>query len=102
MPRATLEIDGIAMNQAAHMGGELVLSSGGVATIATKATGLPSDARLVLVAHGLDTGEVSRTLHAQTVTVQLVSGATSGYIRPEARDKDGKLLILGNPIYIRR
>jgi hypothetical protein len=110
LPGATLEIKALAGKQDVEMGGEVRLAEDESAFIDIISANIPADARLTLVSANLVATQPTRVpaprndlLHRMdSFSVKLAEGAVSGYIRPEIRDASGKLLLLGNPIYVRR
>jgi|JI10StandDraft_1071094.scaffolds.fasta_scaffold37425_2 hypothetical protein len=104
LPAAKLETSAHAGQQTISMGGQLILASDDRATLDTTTMGLPPGATLTLIANNLviNGAATSQLDNAPSqVSLTLTPGATSAYIRPEIRDAAGKILLIGNPIYIR-
>ncbi len=101
LPGARLDLIASATNESASMGGELVLSAGEHATIAAPTRGLPPGARVEWISHGLIVGTPFDPAAAQAKLVHLEDGHAFGWIRVNVRDAEGKLLLIGNPIYVR-
>ncbi|MDP3495015.1 MAG: CehA/McbA family metallohydrolase, partial [Hyphomonadaceae bacterium] len=107
-PGATLDIDAAAGSQRATMGGALQLGAGETGALIVTTSNVPVRTRFTFVSENLavhDSNPVPAPPNsgqkASQVRFTLNPGATFGYIRPEVRDEGGKLLLLGNPIYIR-
>jgi hypothetical protein len=83
---------------AVAMGGTLHLAPGSQAALLITLDGAP-EAAIELVAHNLD---VVQGADPHTAQITLASGAANGWIRANARDTAGKLILLGNPIYVTR
>ncbi len=104
LPAAKLETSARGGQQTISMGGQLTLAPDDRATLDTTTTGLPANATLTLIANNLviNGAATSQLDNAPSqVSLTLTPGATSAYIRPEIRDAAGKILLIGNPIYIR-
>ncbi len=104
LPAAKLETSAHAGQQSISMGGQLTIAPDTPATLDTTTAGLPPGATLTLIANNLAiNGAATSQLDnaPNQVSFQLAPGAPSAYIRPEIRDAAGKILLLGNPIYIR-
>jgi len=99
---ARLDMIAHATNTSASMGGELVLTAGEHATVAAPTNRLPPGARVEWISHGLVVDVPSDPAASQAKVVHLEDGKSHGWIRVNVRDADGKLLLIGNPIYIRR
>lgn len=110
MPGATLEIDAYLDRQSVDMGGELRLPDGKSSILSITIGGMPGN---VTLSFGSDNVVLTnRTQVAPppsrqdmkfvVASASLTPGADHGYIRPEVRGADGKLLLLGNPIYFLR
>lgn len=102
LPGATLDIIAHATNKSASMGGELVLTTGERATIAAPTSRLPPGARVEWISSGLVVGVPSDPAASQAKLVHLEEGKSHGWIRVNVRDAEGKLLLIGNPIYLRQ
>ena len=110
LPTATLEIKALVDRQTTDMGGEIKLADNRSAFIDVVTTNLPANAKVSVVPFNVAITQPTQlpapgnsNKRLVSFTAKLSPGATSGYIRPEVRDPDGKLLLLlGNPIYIRR
>ena len=107
LPGATLDMEAEAGAKSVPMGGELGLGPGETARVVITRLNLPRDSELVLSTNNLDISDhvalespVASRSRIQ-VMATLKPGATAGYVRPEIRDAAGKLLMLGNPIYVR-
>jgi hypothetical protein len=102
LPGARLDMIAHATNKSASMGGELVLPAGEHATVAAPTRALPPSAKVEWVSHGLVVGVPSDPAASEAKLVHLEDGHAFGWIRVTVRDADGKLLLIGNPIYFRR
>jgi hypothetical protein len=104
LPDATLDLAATAGPQTAHMGGAITLGPNETMTVDAITSGLPDGAMLTFIGDNIAIdGQPTARLDnvAKQVRVTLQPGATSGYIRPEIRDRDRKILLIGNPIYVR-
>lgn len=108
LPDTTLEMSAVGNGQVAEMGGEIRHLPGQYATLTVTLTGAPQGAKVgfaagdVVIEKPVSGRPTNRPdLLNLTATAQLLPGAAHGYIRPEVRSADGKLLLLGNPIYFR-
>ena len=104
LPGATLDLAGHAGLQTTRMGGSILLGPGEAMTVDAITSGLPDGAMLTYIGDNiaLDGQPTPRFDNApKQVRITLQAGAKSGYIRPEIRDRDRKVLLIGNPIYIR-
>ncbi|MEQ1785342.1 MAG: PHP domain-containing protein, partial [Hyphomonadaceae bacterium] len=73
------------------------------AGITVTTANVPGETRVEIVADGLDTEAGAMALGpAPSFKVKLASGASRGWVRVNIRDASGKLLLLGNPIYVTR
>lgn len=108
LPGANLEMRTLVSK--VHMGGVSTFQDGDSQTINVSFDNAPADARLTLIWDGIAVEDVTRIQPTSSnpdlqfffVEVQAKPGADHGYIRAEIRDAEGKLLLLGNPIYFRR
>ncbi len=101
LPGARLDMIAHATNRSASMGGELVLAAGEPATVAAPTTRLLPGAKVEWISHGLVVGIPSDPAASQAKLVRLEEGKSHGWIRVNVRDAEGKLLLIGNPIYFR-
>ncbi len=108
LPGAVLDMQANVGARSAWMGGDMQLSTGEVAGVTVTTANVPGDTKLDIVADGLEmeTGTMalgpSLSFPAHTFKVKLASGAARGWVRVNIRSVDGKLLLLGNPIYFTR
>ena len=109
LPDAGLDMQAFGNGGVAVMGGEIsVQDSGAIMDVLVR--GVPSGSRVALVAANVTFTEPKPAppmpAHPGYIPMhfgaRLDPGADSGYIRPEIRGADGKLLLLGNPIYVVR
>ncbi len=98
LPGARLDMRGEAAGQGVNMGGALALKPGEHARITALTSNIPAGASIETVGYNLD---VAATSDPQITDVALTTDAKSGWLRLNIRDAAGKLLLLGNPIYIR-
>jgi hypothetical protein len=100
LPTATLDM---TAQSGASMGDQITLQAGERTTVSVAARNTPTGAQLEIVAHNLDVAEAPASPAGDQIRqVSLANGASSGWVRANVRDAAGKLLLLGNPIYIRR
>jgi hypothetical protein len=99
-PGAVLDAEGRAGAQSVKMGGVLVLRPDEQAHFIAAATGVKGS--IAIVSHNLTTTESDSRPPSQTgAVIRLRPGAAFGWVRAEVRDAGGKLVLLGNPIYVR-
>jgi len=96
---ATLDIRAEGAGRTAMMGGELVLSGADAANVHVTTTNLPAGAAVELATFGLDVVQVQ---NEPVYRVVFTDGAARGWVRANVRDASGKLLLLGNPVYLVR
>ena len=108
MPGAILDVEAAAGTQRAVMGGELQLAEGETGAIVVSTSDVPVRARFAFVSENLTVQDANPVptpagyvRSASQVRFTLKPGSAFGYIRPEVRDETDKLLLLGNPIYVR-
>jgi hypothetical protein len=101
LPGARLDMKASATNKSVAMGGELALSAAENATIAASTNALPPGARVEWISNGLVVSIPSDPAASEAKLVQLATDSRHGWIRVNIRDVDGKLLLIGNPIYFR-
>lgn len=101
LPDAKLDMKAVATNRSVSMGGELVLRPNENATIAASTNALPPGARTEWISSGLVVGIPSDPAASEARLVQLEDGRRRSWIRVNIRDVDGKLLLIGNPVYVR-
>lgn len=101
LPGAGLDMQASATNESASMGGEIVLTGDEHATVAAPTRGLPPGVNIEWISHGLVVGAPFDPAAGQAKLVHLEDGHAFGWIRVNVRDADGKLLLIGNPIYFR-
>jgi hypothetical protein len=85
------------------MGGRITLGPNEAATVDALVSGQPAGATLTLIAHNLTIDGAAATQidnAAAQVRIALTPGATHAYLRPEIRDAAGKILMIGNAIYV--
>ncbi len=100
-PRGVLDLEGRAGAQIVPMGGTLELGPAQQAHVYIKLSGV-TEAQASYVSRGLLTITPSDGPGSGTdITVQLSPGAATGWIRAEVRNSSGKLVMIGNPIYVR-
>jgi hypothetical protein len=107
---AGLDMQAFGGGFVALMGGEIRLADDGSAIMDVLVKGLPSGSRVTLVGFSVTYTEPKPAplmpAHPGYIpmhfSARLAPGALSGYLRPEIRDASGKLLLLGNPIYLTR
>ncbi len=103
LPGAVLDMEARAGSRSAWMGGQIQFGSGEEAGITVTTANVPGETRMEIVADGLDTVASAMAIGpAPSFTVKLASGASRGWVRVNIRDASGKLLLLGNPIYVTR
>lgn len=102
MPGAILDAEATAPGQAVKMGGTLKLGRGEMGRIAVH-TQETRSGQVKLVSYNLSIAEpdFARPDGPEAV-FELSPGAAFGYVRPEVRDAAGKLILLGNPVYVVR
>ena len=109
LPDAELDANAVTRGQTALMGGEVTLAEGATAMLTAGLTNPPQGAQLNWVSDSMIIDAVtvlqsSRDSQRHILlpsNARLAPGAVRGYARPELRDADGKLLLIGNPIYFR-
>lgn len=101
LPGAGLDMIAHATNRSANMGGELVLGASENATVAASTRALPPGAKVEWVSHGLVVSVPSDPAASEAKLVHLEEDKIDGWIRVNLRDVDGKLLLIGNPIFFR-
>jgi hypothetical protein len=101
-PGAMLDAEGRSASATVKMGGALDLGPNEQGHFIVFAQGVPGGA-VEIVSHNLKTVEPDRERpESIDATIQLNEGATFGWIRAEVRNANDDLLLLGNPIYVRR
>ena len=101
LPNVTLDLLARAGDREARMGGELSLGRGEEAGLHVEALNLPTGARIETVAHNLDvTAAHLPLMPPPSFRIALTGEAPYGWIRVNIRGADGRLLLLGNPIYL--
>ncbi|MBI1359401.1 MAG: PHP domain-containing protein [Alphaproteobacteria bacterium] len=98
-PAHRLEVTATAGAQNVTMGGELELGPGEKAQFDATASGAPGS-RIEIVSHGLSLLDGGGTATG-SATFQLEPNAPNGWIRANVRNADGRLIMLGNPVYVR-
>ncbi len=102
LPGSTLDMNARASAGGVEMGGQLSLSPNEGASVVIKATGAPPGSTIQFASLNLASETISPLSNERLVLLaSLVRGSSFGYIRPELRDAAGKLLLLGNPIFVR-
>ena len=101
-PDKVLDLDANSGNNSARMGGDLSASAGDVVQLRVHVTACPDDkVHLLLDGHEsadlapMPVGGSDATLHAKWT-----SDGKRHWIRAEVRDMQGKVLVIGNPIYL--
>ena len=104
LPHAGLEMGAMAGSHTVQMGGELQLGAGESAQVIANVTGVPDSALVEPLSYGLTITTRIDNPHATGAAfeVRLEDNATHGWFRVNVRDTDGKLLLIGNPIYVRK
>lgn len=102
-PDASLDLSAHVGVQTTRMGGRITLGPGETATVDALTSGLPAGAALTLIAHNLTidgaaAGQLDKA--PAQVRIALAPGARNAYLRPEVRDAAGKILMIGNPVYV--
>jgi hypothetical protein len=109
LPDAELDANAVTRGQTALMGGEVILAADATAMLTAGLTNPPQGAQLNWVSDNMviDAATVMQSSRDSQRHILLPSnarlapGAVRGYARPELRDANGKLLLIGNPIYFR-
>jgi hypothetical protein len=100
----TLTVEARLGAQVAEMGDLLVANLGDRVRFEVKADGLSQDVRLSFAGNGVkvpaSAGETLRQ-PAGSQTFEIIADGRPSWIRIDLRDLSGKLLVLGNPIYLR-
>lgn len=101
MDRARLQVYATSGGQSAEMGGTLRLQPGAQVKLMVGVSGLPEGARVVARGNALD-GLDNRDWAAEDGQVErnLTYGGSVSWLRFDVRDAEGKLMILGNPVYL--
>jgi len=102
-PAASLDLSVHVGLQTTRMGGRITLGPNEAATVDALVSGQPAGATLTLIAHNLTIDGAAATQidnAAAQVRIALTPGATHAYLRPEIRDAAGKILMIGNAIYV--
>ena len=103
LPGAVLDMQARVGARSSWMGEEMHLSASEEAGITVTTMNIPDDARMEIIGDGLDTDTGAMALGpAPSFKVKLAAGAVRGWVRVNIRSVDGKLLLLGNPIYFAR
>lgn len=97
LPGATLDLRAELGGQTAVMGGTLKLRPRDAITLQVLTTNLPAGAKVELVSGNND---VTQPQAEPLYRVSLTSGAKHGWVRANVRDASGRLLLLGNPVYL--
>jgi hypothetical protein len=102
LPKARLDMTARAGARTAGMGDDLLLQAGDQARLEVTLTGFPVDVRLEPRSDGLSVSAMSSASASGAVFLfSLEDGASSGWMRMNVRAADGRLLMIGNPVYIR-
>jgi hypothetical protein len=102
LPKARLDMTARAGARTAGMGDDLLLQAGDQARLEVTLTGFPVDVRLEPRSDGLSVSAMSSASASGAVfRFSLEDGASSGWMRMNVRAADGRLLMIGNPVYIR-
>lgn len=100
----SLEVEARLGTQHAEMGDLLRVRPGDRVAFEVRASGLTQDVRLSLAGDGLIPGRPEQPILRKPMATQAFELETDGkshWIRVDIRDLQGKLLVLGNPIYLR-
>ncbi len=97
---ATFDMTARAASAEAGMGGELKLAPGERAAVRIDLGNFPPDARAQPISHNLLV--TPGLAQGDAFAISLQDDASSGWFRVNIRDAAGKLLLLGNPIYLVR
>lgn len=97
-----LEVSARAGALGAQMGDELRAPPGGKLALKVRVAGVPGG-RAVLAGHGaVPVGEADLAITSSDHTIDLeLTSAGRGWLRVDVRSADGKLVLIGNPIYLR-
>lgn len=94
----TLDLRATAGGQTAQMGGTLALDAGATAQVSVDVTALPGD-ELEVVTSGAPSYRLA--VHpVGAVQFTVVGDGDRGWLRVNLRDKDGRLILIGNPVYL--
>ena len=99
-----LEVEAHVGAQHAEMGDLLLVGAGDLAQFEVKVTGMLQDVRLSLAGSRPSPPQLEAPILRQpsaTRAFQIEAGGKAQWIRVDVRDLQGKLLVLGNPIYLR-
>lgn len=109
LPGVMLDMNAIGASQTVDMGGEIRLPQGKTAILTVWRVNTPAATNVTFVSANLEFSNHKpapqssdrQDTHGEIISIKLAPSATSGYVRAEVRDANGKLLLLGNPIYVR-
>ena len=99
-----LEVEATARNAHAEMGDMLEAPRGTKVTVAVHVVGAPDGALLQPAGSAASLVKLKNAALMSTddrKTFELVASGKPQWLRIDVRDRDGKLLLLGNPIYLR-
>ncbi|OYU71533.1 MAG: phosphotransferase [Alphaproteobacteria bacterium PA2] len=101
LDRARLEVRATSGEQSVEMGGVLKLQPGAEVTLRVDVSGLPAGARLTVRGNGAGSfANRDWGLESGHVDLKLAFSGAASWLRFDARDAAGGLMILGNPVYL--
>jgi hypothetical protein len=103
VPGRILDVTATADGRTASMGGQLLIAANAQAEIHTTVEGL-DDYRIAERSHNIDMRIIVSTERDATEIhrASLMDGASEGWLRYDVRDTQGRLLMVGNPIWFKR
>ena len=102
LPGALIDLTARRPDQEVHMGGVLYLAPGEVAGLEIVRANLDPRVSIEFVTHNTQVTAPGATPGSQSgFSLALAPGASAGWVRINVRDQDKKLLLLGNPLYVR-
>jgi hypothetical protein len=100
-PDTRLEVTASAEDQRGEMGDALRVQAGQKVLVSAAFSGFPEGARLVMVGDGAKRVVTQSNTAAGSESLTLEADGRAHWLRFDVRGSDGKLLALGNPIYLR-
>lgn len=103
-PDSLLEVTAAAGTARAEMGDVLAAPAGQAVTLEAHVAGAPAGAKLVLSGTGAalaSTREAAVAAGESRTRLSLTADGTARWVRIDLRGADGRLLLIGNPIYLR-